>query len=202
MSYGLYVTHPQVVIDPAVPVTQWGLTALGRDRARRFARHPMVLKTRRIVSSTETKARELAAILASFSRAPVDYGDKFGENDRSSTGFVPPDRFEHLADTFFARPKEAVEGWERAVDAQDRIVGAVEMALSSHDRDEPVVFAGHGAVGTLLKCHFGKRAISRQEDQGHVADPGGGNLFVFRLSDRALITDWLAMERLPEAFAL
>jgi broad specificity phosphatase PhoE len=198
--YALYVTHPQVTIDPEAPVPHWRLSALGRGRAERFARHPMALGLRRIVSSTETKARELADILAKVSRASVESGDKFGENDRSSTGFVPAERFEALVDAFFAYPGESVEGWETAEAAQARIVGAVEAALRTHDGKEAIGFAGHGAVGTLLKCHLGGLAIARSEDQRRIGDPGGGNLFVFRLSDRALLTDWMPMERLPEAF--
>ena len=69
MSYALYVTHPQVVQDPAVPVPRWGLSALGRERSERFAAHPLALACRRIVSSPETKALELADILAAATGA-------------------------------------------------------------------------------------------------------------------------------------
>ena len=200
--YALYVTHPQVVIDPAVPVPQWRLTTFGRDRAAHFARHPMALGATRIVSSPETKARELADILASVSNAPVEIGEKFGENDRSSTGFVPAERFEELADSLFAHPDESAQGWETASAAQARIVAAVSAALAGHDTREPVIFTGHGAVGTLLKCHLGQRAIARGEDQRRLADPGGGNLFVFRLADRTLLSDWMPMERLSATFSV
>lgn len=202
MTYALYVTHPQVVQDPNVPVPRWGLSRMGRERAERFANHTMVRAARQIVSSSETKALELAAALAADSGTIVESGDNFGENDRSSTGFVPPERFEQLADSFFAHPHVSTEGWERAIDAQARIVGAFEAALVGHDPEVPVIFTGHGGVGTLLKCHLGGRAIARSEDQRRSGDPGGGNVFVVRLSDRALLTDWTAMEQLPEDFAV
>ena len=198
MTYALYVTHPQVVQDPNVPVPRWGLSEKGRGRAERFANHRMVRAARRIISSNETKALELAAALATVSEVRVESGENFGENDRSSTGFVPPERFEQLADAFFARPEISTEGWERAIDAQARVVGAFESALAVHDPVVPVIFTGHGAVGTLLKCHLGGRAIARSEDQRRIGDPGGGNVFVVRIGDRALITDWMAMETLPE----
>jgi broad specificity phosphatase PhoE len=201
MTYALYVTHPQVVQDPKVPVPKWGLSELGRQRAERFANHVLVSRLTRIVSSTETKALELAAILAALCKAPVESGDKFGENDRSSIGFVPRDRFEQLADAFFAHPDDSVEGWETSRAAQRRVVAAVEAALTSHDQARPIAFTGHGAVGTLLKCHLGGRPIARSEDQSRHGDPGGGNVFVFRLGDRALLTEWLPMEALPETIA-
>ncbi len=200
MTYALYVTHPQVVQDPAVPVPRWGLSPKGRERAERFANHKMARAARRIISSNETKALELAQAISRVSGLPVESGENLGENDRSSTGFVPPDRFEELADAFFAMPEVSTEGWERAVDAQARVVGAVEAALAGHDPDVPVLFTGHGAVGTLLKCHLGGLAIARSEDQRRIGDPGGGNVFVVRLRDRALLSDWMAMETLPADF--
>lgn len=196
--YALYVTHPQVVQDPAVPVPRWGLSAEGHARAERFSVHPLVRGLTRIFSSAETKAMDLAGHLAASSGAPVDSRENFGENDRSSTGFVPRDRFEQLADAFFAHPGASVDGWETARDAQRRVVAAFEAALAECGTDRPIGFAGHGAVGTLLKCHLGGRRISRDEDQRRIGDPGGGNVFVVRLADRALLTDWIPMEALPE----
>ena len=128
--YALYVTHPEVVIDPNAAMPRWGLSSLGKSRAERFANHPLVSNLTRLVSSTETKALELAAILASGCGAPVDSGDKLDENDRRSTGFVPSARFEALADALFAHPDESAEGWETARDAQRRVVGGDDEQLT------------------------------------------------------------------------
>lgn len=197
--YALYVTHPEVVIDPKVPMPRWGLSATGRARAEQFANHPLLHGLARIVSSTETKALELAAILSAGCGAPVESGDKFDENNRSSTGFVPAERFERLADALFAHPDESAEGWETARDAQLRVVAAFEAVIAGHDPARPIAFTGHGAVGTLLKCHLGGLQIARSEDQRRIGNPGGGNVFVVRLADRALLTDWIPMEDLPAA---
>lgn len=199
--YALYVTHPQVVQDPTIPVPRWGLSPMGKSRAERFANHPLAARATRIVSSRETKALELAAILAAVSGAPVESGENFGENDRSSTGYVGSERFERLADAFFGDPDISAEGWETARAAQHRIVSAFEAALSGHDPTRPLVFTGHGAVGTLLECHLGGRRISRDDDQRRIGAKGGGNVFVLRLADRALLTDWVPMEALPETVA-
>ena len=199
--YALYVTHPQVRMDPAVPVPRWGLSDEGRARAEAFARHPLVLAARRVVASSETKAVELAQILAVAARVPFTAEAEFNENDRSSTGYVPAERFEQLADAFFARPDESVEGWEPAAVAQARIVHAVETALMHHRPERPIIFAGHGAVGTLLKCALDRRPISRDEDQRRIGHPGGGNVLAIRLADRALLSDWAPMEDVPATIA-
>ncbi|OHV73129.1 histidine phosphatase family protein [Ensifer sp. LCM 4579] len=188
--FGVYLTHPQVRIDPDVPVPQWSLSDLGRERTRMTAGQPWVRLLGRIISSTERKALETAAILADAAGIPVETDEEMGENDRSSTGFLPPDEFEKAADRFFAHPEESFMGWERALDAQMRISRAVFYILERHDPTVPIAFVGHGGVGTLLKCRMTATAIARSADQL----PGGGNLFAFRLADRAVTCDWTAME--------
>ena len=188
--FGVYITHPQVQIDPLVPVPRWGLSDLGRSRTSATARLEWVDALKRIISSDETKATETADILAAGSGIAVEIADDMGENDRSATGFLPPPAFEAAADWFFAHPQESYRGWERAIDAQTRIAAAVDRILETHDPALPIAFVGHGGVGTLLKCHLGNRDIARTEDQ----PAGGGNLFAFRLADRTLACDWTAME--------
>ncbi|HWU64726.1 MAG TPA: histidine phosphatase family protein [Ensifer sp.] len=192
--FALYLTHPQVRIDPAVAVPQWGLSDLGRGRAIETARSPWIRRIGRVVSSDEVKAVETASILAEAAGWKVEIADHMGENDRSATGFLPPPEFEEAADRFFAHPDESFKGWERAVDAQARIVSAVDAVLADHDPRVPILFIGHGGVGTLLKCHLEGRAIGRDADQ----PPGaGGNLYMFDLSTRRLACDWQKMELWP-----
>ncbi len=192
----LYLTHPQVRMDPNVPVPLWGLSDEGRARAKAFIGRGMVPGGAFLFSSRETKALELAEILAVATGTPILTDHDMGENDRSATGFLPPALFEDYADRFFAAPEESVSGWERATDAQRRVVGSVRLALASIPEDGFAIFYGHGAVGTLLKCHVGGRAISRDEDQSRWANRGGGNGFLFNFGSGKLLSEWTAMEEI------
>jgi broad specificity phosphatase PhoE len=199
MVRALYLTHPEVLIDPVIPTPLWQLSPLGRQRAEAFARAMPLPPEAVIFSSTERKALDLAAILAEPLGLQVIADPAFGENDRSATGFLPPPLFEETADRFFAQPDVSIEGWERAIDAQARIVAAVGIALKSLPEGRLAVFAGHGAVGTLLKCALGSRPISRHEDQGRLAHSGGGNAFSFETDPASLITDWISFEAFEPA---
>lgn len=190
----LYLTHPQVAMDPNVPVPLWGLSAEGRRRAEDFAARSAVPRGATIFSSSERKAVELAEIIAAVAGGPIVSDHMMGENDRSATGFLPPELFEATADRFFAEPETSVDGWERAVDAQARIVDAVRVALAGVSQDAIVIFCGHGAVGSLLKCHVGGRSIDRAEDQGRTGGTGGGNGFVFDFARRQLHSEWTRIE--------
>ncbi len=189
--YGLYVSHPQVEMDPSIPVPQWSLSARGRERTKGFAEAVLVKGLKRIVSSDETKALETAAILGAALGIKAEVAEDMGEIDRSVPGYVPPEKFEDLANLCFGRPEETAGGWERAIDAQARIVGAVARVLTGHDPEAPIAFVGHGGVGTLLKSHLAHRPISRAGDQ----PLGGGNAYMIRLSDRLLLGDWMPFER-------
>jgi broad specificity phosphatase PhoE len=191
MSTVHFITHPEVEIDPSVPVPEWGLSAVGVQRAARWPQRPWVGLVRTVFCSTERKATEVAAMLSTELRlTPIIRAD-LGENDRSATGYLPKAAFEAMADAFFARPDASAAGWERAIDAQRRIVRAVESALSTAPNGGDVAFIAHGSVGALLLCHLKDVPISRAEDQ---PGQGGGNVFRFDAGTRRLIHGWRRIE--------
>lgn len=190
MALAHFITHPEVAIDAAVPITEWPLSPRGVARTRLLAARPAMARLRAIVSSTERKATETAAILAAPLALPVPTFEGLGENDRSATGYLPRIEFEATADLFFAHPETSIRGWERAVDAQARIVAAVEAALAQAAPGDAAIVA-HGGVGALLLCHLTGAPISRAADQ---PGEGGGNLFTFDRETRALVAGWRPIE--------
>ena len=186
-----YLTHPQVNIDPAIPVPSWGLSEIGRIRAEAIGSTRQLSRTARIICSGERKAIETAEIIAARLNVAVEIRWAMHENDRSATGFLVPDEFQAVADQFFAQPEISIRGWERAVDAQSRIVREVEDVLA---RDEPgdILFVGHGGVGTLLYCYYSGVAIDRAYDQ----PAGGGCFFAFTKEARRVQHSWRPLEDL------
>lgn len=191
MSYAVYISHPQVHIDPAVPVPRWSLSDVGRSRLATLSTAAWVRSLTAVHSSDELKAVETAQSLATAAGCPVHVHHDMGENDRSATGFLRPPEFEATADAFFASPHVSVRGWERAADAQARIVGAVERVLAAHTAATPIALSGHGAVGTLLLCHLLGVDIDRRHDQ----PAGGGNAYAFDLATRRPLISWTPLEQ-------
>ncbi|NKE45692.1 histidine phosphatase family protein [Roseomonas frigidaquae] len=185
-----FLTHPEVAIDPAVPVPDWPLSPRGLERSRAMLAQPWVPQVRAVFSSTERKARDMAEILAGHLGLGVTQVAALGENDRSATGYLPPAEFEATADEFFAAPERSVRGWERAVDAQARIVAAVRGVLAQAPAGDVAIVA-HGGVGALLLCHIKGVAISRAEDQ---PGGGGGNGFRFARIGWGLLEGWRRVE--------
>lgn len=184
MGLVLFVTHPEVVVDPATPVPEWGLSEQGVRRMRAFAASLEAADLTAIWSSEEAKAVQAADLLAERSGLTVERLHALHENDRSATGFLPPPAFEAMADAFFASPEESVRGWERAIDAQARITAAFDHVLAASPAGK-VAIVSHGAVGTLLLCRLTGQLISRAADQ-----PFQGHYWAYDSDSRSVLHGW------------
>jgi broad specificity phosphatase PhoE len=188
-----FITHPDVVIDPHVPVPEWPLNERGRARLRAMIGQHWLKGICCIFASHERKARDAAQILAD-ALGLDGYGvvPDLRENDRSATGYLPKQEFEATADAFFADPHERVRGWESTLAAQARIARAVEEILSQAPSEGDLAIVGHGGTGTLLLCHLARLPIDRRYDQPAT---NGGNWFAFECSTRQLLYDgWRSID--------
>lgn len=170
-----FLTHAEVVIDPDVAITDWGLNAVGHARHASFARDPVLSAVTSIHTSEEQKAIDGAAHVAKATGLVAQQHPGLGENDRSATGFLPPDEFWPVVAQFFAAPDTSVRGWETARAAQTRIVTSVRDVLHAAPAGD-LLIVSHGGVATLLRCHLLRCDITQSEGGPH---PGGGNWFAF-----------------------
>ncbi|ASP22702.1 histidine phosphatase superfamily (branch 1) [Antarctobacter heliothermus] len=191
-----FVTHADVIMDPVVPVTDWQLSARGTARHRAFARACPPVGS--VFSSFERKAMDGADILAEAQGLVARRVASLHENDRSATGYLPPAEFEAMADAFFAHPRDSQRGWERAIDAQARVVMTLRRVVAEAPSGDIAVVA-HGGIGALLRAHLRGVGIDRSHDQP--AGGGGGHLMVVSLPDWRLLQDWTRIEDFAEAQA-
>jgi broad specificity phosphatase PhoE len=182
-----FITHPDVVIDPSIPVPEWSLSPAGRKRMSTFCGHAFVREITSVYASGERKAIDGGEILAAHCGLPLRIHHALHENDRAATGYLPPDEFRATADMFFARPNDSARGWERAIDAQARIVDCVEAIAREDETAGDIAIVSHGGVATLLLCQLLSSPITRELEQ-----PGtrGGTHFAFDRTTFALIHGW------------
>jgi broad specificity phosphatase PhoE len=189
VSQAFFISHPEVLIDPDVPPPNWGLSPRGVERMAAFAHSAALGRIDEAWASEEVKAAEAAGVLAARLGLAVRHDAGLGENDRSATGFLPPEEFEQAADGFFAAPEQSVRGWETAADAQRRIVRTVEAILARRRGDGDLAMVAHGGVGTLLLCAFLNVPISRIHDQ-----PRQGCCWRFDIATRRVLHAWKPFE--------
>jgi len=191
MATVFFVTHPDVVVDPAISVPQWPLSARGRARMAACLARPWVRGIRCIVASQERKALDAAAILGAGLGIEFATLAALGENDRSATGYLPRAEFERVADEFFAHPERSARGWERAADAQRRIIAAFDTVVALAPPAGDIAIVSHGAVGALLLCHLEGLPISRREDQ---PAGDGGHYYAIDSRTRLLRHGWTRID--------
>ncbi|MFC1456157.1 histidine phosphatase family protein [Microvirga arabica] len=191
MASLIFLTHPDVVIDPDQPITEWPLNPIGRARMERFVDLVADRNVKAVYASTERKARDGAAIVAERLGLPYATHEDLGENDRSSTGFIAPPEFWDVVREFFGRPHDSIRGWERAVDAQTRIVRVVTRILREDPTSGDIVIVSHGAVGCLLTAHLQQVEIGRESRPQH---PGGGCFIVVDRDTFTLTQNWRTIE--------
>lgn len=179
-----YICHPEVVIDPKVLVPDWGLSDTGFRRMHAIAAMDAVSSVQSVWCSDEQKALDGAGVLAGKLGITHHVLPELGENDRSSTGYLPAEDFEPVVDSFFGEPDRSVRGWETATHAQERIVAAMRRVCRDSVAGDIAVVA-HGGVGNLLNCHIRKLPISRE-----YAALGMGSWFSFDRDSWALQSDW------------
>ncbi|MGF9756162.1 histidine phosphatase family protein [Microvirga sp. 0TCS3.31] len=191
MASLIFITHPEVVIDPNQPITEWPLNPIGRARMGLFVDLLAGRNVTAVYASTERKATDGAAIVAEPLGLSYRTHEDLGENDRSSTGFIAPPEFWEVVRDFFGRPHESIRGWERAIDAQTRIVNAVSRILHEDETSGDIVIVSHGAVGCLLTAHLQAVEIGQESRPQH---PGGGCFIVIDRESFKLTQDWRAIE--------
>jgi len=181
------ITHPDVIVDPEVPVPRWPLSSSGRERMEKLLAQLWVDSISSVYCSTEQKAIDGAEILAGHLSIGYKMVEKLGEIDRSATGYLPEEEHATAARAFFAHPEISVRGWEKAVDAQQRIVRAVERLTEDDKGEGNIAIVSHGGVGTLYLCHLKSHPIGWEERQ-----PGGsgGYYYCFEAQSKALRHGW------------
>ena len=181
------ITHPEVVVDQLIPVPRWTLSERGRARMAILLTQPWIAQIGSIYSSTEQKAMDGAAILSAHLGLPSKAIEALGEIDRSSTGFLPHAEHQATAERLFAEPEVNVRGWERACDAQYRMVEATDRLIREDRGSGHIAVVTHGGVATLLLCHLKGQPIDIAEGQ---PGNGGGCYFCFEAESRALVHGW------------
>ena len=187
MTKVYFITHPDVTIDPEIPVPKWPLSPRGLARMEKLLERPWLADIVSLHCSTEVKAVDAAEILAHHLGVTYRADDALSEIDRSATGYLPQDAYWATSALFFAHPDRNVQGWESAREAQRRIVETVAAIVEAHEGSGDIAIVSHGGVGALYLCHLKGCAIDQGEDQ-----PGstGGNYYCFDAASGRLLHGW------------
>jgi broad specificity phosphatase PhoE len=140
--------HAMPELRPDVPAARWHLSTEGIAGAKRLAERLRAYEPNVVVSSTEPKALETAAIVSEALGVQLESPFGLHEHERPEPGLLEPAVFERRIAELFARPSELVFGAESASDALRRFATAVDRAVADNRGNVAVI--SHGTVISLF----------------------------------------------------
>jgi broad specificity phosphatase PhoE len=168
-----------------VPIPEWDLSERGQQRLSVLLSKPWIKGIRAVFCSDEQKAKTTARRISQQLGLQEIILPALGEIDRFATGYLQQAELEPVVEAFYAHPEQSIRGWERAIDAQQRVRHALKQVLDASQGSRAIAIIGHGTVGTLLLCSIKGAGISRSN-----APPGQGYYYTFDGETRKLIHPW------------
>ncbi|MBI3732053.1 MAG: histidine phosphatase family protein [Chloroflexi bacterium] len=146
MSTRIYlIRHAETEPDDD-DATLWPLSQTGEQQVKQLAAQPFWDEVTAIVSSTEMKAIATVQGIAFEHSIPLFTHDGLREL-RRTPGLI--DNYSERAQQVFEKPAISIGNWERAADAQARIMACLDELIARFGQS-PFAVVSHGMVLALL----------------------------------------------------
>jgi broad specificity phosphatase PhoE len=151
VSHLILIRHSNSFVEADLPANQWRLSGFGEERARGLAPILDPYKPTTLISSSEPKAIETAAIAAAMLGLDPKIAEGLHEHERTTVGWTTRDEFEERVSDFFIRQDQLVFGEETANEAYLRFDQVIQRILEEHTNETAAVVS-HGTVISLFVC--------------------------------------------------
>lgn len=145
----ILVRHAAPQIDVTVPAHTWPLSDKGRDSCYELAERLRPHGPTRIITSTETKARQTGDIIANTLQLPIEDQSGLHEHDRSNVTDLDQATFQILVARLLTDPNTLVFGQETGTQARNRFTQAI-FSIRRRYPDDTLIVVTHGTVLTLF----------------------------------------------------
>lgn len=181
MSKIYYITHPLAKIEPDKPNTEWSLLEDSEEELERLSVMDFWKDIDLVFSSPEKKALQTAEYIKEHNNINYDVSDDLNEVRRESYQFVELQKYLKQVEDFYLHPEDSCNGWEKAVDAQKRLINFLDKIMVE---DKDIAVISHGIIGTLLACYLKKVDPTFNEDP--------------KVSGCMMVVDWKAKNIISE----
>ena len=140
------IRHAETQQDTGAEASQWVLSERGEEQVELLSQQSFWAEVKAVISSPERKAIATVQDIAFEKKIPFSTHDCLRELQRTP---------EYIADydarvlEVFEQPARSIGGWERAADAQARIMRCVEELIAAH-AEAPIAICSHGMALALL----------------------------------------------------
>jgi broad specificity phosphatase PhoE len=162
MAYLYLIRHPATQPDPAIPASQWWLSAAGRAQVHTLVNLPLWNHISTIYTSTQPKTSVVGELVYAAHGVPFVPLTALDEARRET--WLDPEAFETAQRAFFAHPADPpVRGWEPARSAGLRFIAAMDHLLAVHKPADSLTIVSHATVLTLYVAHLREIAPSYEQ---------------------------------------
>lgn len=185
MAKLIFVTHPEVKIDPNVPREQWELSEKGKEELQDLLQKDIWNNVRSIYTSKENKAHSVAEEIAKKFNLKVNQIEGLEEVNRTSTGFIDDEKYRFAIEDFYLHPADSYKGWETAYEATERIKKCIDELTANSDDEGFYILIGHAMVGSCLSCFVRGIDPTFNEDNNILA-----SYIEIDWTNKKIIQDW------------
>lgn len=159
MTTVYFITHPEVIPDPAIPISMWDYTDYGWARWEKILKKLWIKEIERLYSSPQVRAVKAAQQMADSLGYNLRIREDLGPIIRPDKKFLPAEEFAAAKGQFYEFPGNSIVGWEKAIDAQKRIIVAVDTILQESQNINHIGVVSHEDMAILLLCHIKQISI-------------------------------------------
>ncbi|MBD3157597.1 MAG: hypothetical protein GF309_02300 [Candidatus Lokiarchaeota archaeon] len=154
----IFLRHCESELDFNIPVSQWSLSAKGKQHAKKLASSGQFDDVETIIASEEKKAHQTAQPIAKRNSLSIMELPNFNELNRDVATPLTKNEYEKSVKLAFEKPHEGVHGWETTSSALKRFTRGVEEVKKR--QETKILLVSHGIILTL---YFG--VLTQQMDQ-------------------------------------
>jgi broad specificity phosphatase PhoE len=147
----VFIRHSKAIPVIGLPTTQWPLTDIGKDLARKLAEYEEIRSLTRIITSTQVKAVQTAEII-SKGTIRIDLEPGLAGILGEETGIL--ENYQELITRYLSGKVTRINGGETIDEARYRINSIIEKISCNIDDTEKVGIVTHGNILALLVSQY------------------------------------------------
>lgn len=140
------IRHSKTDVKPSTPITLWGLSRDGIDKAHTLATDEMVKDIDVLYSSLQTKAIETMVHLAKPNAIPMRTHKDLTEITSFTNKFFTGDKYLQQIEHYYDGTIDRIAGGETIEEALDRFVSALEEIASLESGAKNIGIVTHGYI--------------------------------------------------------
>lgn len=140
------IRHSKTAVKPEVPITLWGLSDVGIEKAQELANESAIQELDVLYSSLQTKAIETMVYLAKPNLIPMRTNKDLTEITSFTNKFFTGDEYTQQIEKYYSRTIDRIADGETIDEALSRFMRALEDIVAREKNAKNIGIVTHGYI--------------------------------------------------------